>query len=145
MSHSAGRSERVVISTRRSRTGGAGGVDLNQQLLPSPLLQAEEDTSHCPALRTRRGVLGSSAGRQNLGNHSGAAVFLYTPSPSYSSRKTLCRAAVAKNAQQAKGSTGSSSSPVRVFVLGQELVQVEVQILVELVSKWILSTCIANS
>lgn len=51
-SHSAGRSEEVVISTRRSRTGWAGGVDLNQQLLPSPQLQAEEDASHCPALHT---------------------------------------------------------------------------------------------
>lgn len=108
-------------------------MDLNQQLLPSPQLQTEDEASRCPMLRTHTAVLGSSAGGQTLGSHSGAAVLPYSLSHRYNSRKTLCRAAVAENAQQTKASAGSSSSPGGAFVLGQELVQVEVQIMVKLV------------
>lgn len=90
-------------------------------------------------------MLGSSAGSHGSGSHGSAAVFPYTSSRSYNSRKTLRGAAVAKNAQLTAASAGSSCSPPQVFVLGQELLQAEVQIMGKLVSEWILGICMANS
>lgn len=94
MSHSAVRSEEVVISAKRSRTGGAGEVDLNQQFLPSPQLQAERGCQLGPRA-PHVALLGSSA---DSTTSEAAVVQLLSHTPILiitALRKALCGPAVA--------------------------------------------------